>query len=147
MCWFQDIRVSNASRRRREDSEIWRASRRMDAGQSIADVALFFFVHYSVISRLWKQFLSSQTIVWRHVTGRQSVTTSADNRYIAVAAKQNRRATSTCVTSMVAASICKTISSLLYAKCYTLNDGTSGSLEFVFLYLYKPKDCNGNGNM
>ena len=44
------------SRRRMEDSERWRAVGRIEAGQSITDVAFFFGVHHSVILRLWKQF-------------------------------------------------------------------------------------------
>ncbi|GFV72856.1 uncharacterized protein TNCV_1325671 [Trichonephila clavipes] len=38
-----------------------RAVGRIEAGQSITDVALFFGVHHSVISRLWKQFQTPQT--------------------------------------------------------------------------------------
>ena len=41
------------SRRRMEDSELWRAMGRIEAGQSITVVALFFGVHHSVISCLW----------------------------------------------------------------------------------------------
>ena len=93
------------SRRRMEDSERWRAVGRIEAGQSITDVALFFGVHHSVISRLWKQFQTTQTVVRRPVAGRPRVTTPAEDRYIATVAKRNRRATSTRVTSMVTASI------------------------------------------
>ena len=39
-----------------EDSERWRAVGRIEKAQSITDVALFFGVHHSVISRLWNQF-------------------------------------------------------------------------------------------
>ncbi|GBO05453.1 hypothetical protein AVEN_17688-1 [Araneus ventricosus] len=38
-----------ASRRRMEDSERWRAVGRIEAGQSITDVAIFFGVHHSTI--------------------------------------------------------------------------------------------------
>ncbi|GFT60857.1 transposable element Tcb2 transposase [Trichonephila clavipes] len=93
-----------------EDSERWRAVARIEAGQSMTDVALFFGVHHSVISRLWKQFQTTQTVVRRPVDGRPRVTTPAENRYIAIVAKRNRRATSTRVTSMVTASIGKAIS-------------------------------------
>ncbi|PRD27092.1 UNVERIFIED_CONTAM: hypothetical protein NCL1_36301 [Trichonephila clavipes] len=44
---FQDIRVSMTSRKRMEDSELWRAVGRIEAGQSITDVALFYGVHHS----------------------------------------------------------------------------------------------------
>ncbi|GFW09768.1 HTH_Tnp_Tc3_2 domain-containing protein [Trichonephila clavipes] len=103
------MRVSMTSRKRMEDSERWHAVGRIEAGQSIPDVALFFGVHHSVISRLWKQFQTTQTVVRRPVGGRPRVTTHAEDRYIAIVAKRNRRATSTRVTSMVTASIGKTI--------------------------------------
>ncbi|GFT24923.1 transposable element Tcb2 transposase [Trichonephila clavipes] len=93
-----------------EDSERWRAVGRIEAGQLIADVALFFGVHHSVISRLWKQLQTSHTAVRRPVGGRPRFTTPAKDRCIAIVAKWNRRATSTRVTSMVTASIGKAIS-------------------------------------
>ncbi|GFU93307.1 HTH_Tnp_Tc3_2 domain-containing protein [Trichonephila clavipes] len=97
------------SRKRMEDSESWRAVGRIEAGQSITDVALFFVVHHSVISRSWKQFQTTQIVVRRPVGGRSRVTTPAEDRYIAIVAKWNRRVTSTRVTSMVRASIGKAI--------------------------------------
>ncbi|GFW67362.1 HTH_Tnp_Tc3_2 domain-containing protein [Trichonephila clavipes] len=93
------------SRKRMEASESWRAVGRIEAGQSITDVALFFNVHHSVISRLWKPFQTSQTVVRRPIGGRPRVTAPVEDRYIAIVAKRNRRATSTSVTSMVTASI------------------------------------------
>ncbi|KFM65883.1 hypothetical protein X975_18856, partial [Stegodyphus mimosarum] len=92
------------SRRRMEDSEHWRAVGRIKAGQSITDVVLFFAVHHFVISRLWKQFQTTQTVVQRPVARHPSVTTPAEDRYIAIVDKRNHRATSTRVTSMVTAS-------------------------------------------
>ncbi len=83
---------------------------RIKAGQSITDVALVFSVHHSVISRLWKQLQTTQTVVRRPVAGRSRVTTFAEDRYIAIVAKQNRGATFTRVTSMVTESIVKAIS-------------------------------------
>ncbi|GFW33376.1 uncharacterized protein TNCV_2795431 [Trichonephila clavipes] len=53
------------SRKRMEDSERRRALGRIEVGQSIADVTLFFGVYHSVISRLWKQFQITQTVVRR----------------------------------------------------------------------------------
>ena len=98
------------SRRLLEDSKFWCAVGLIEAEQSITDVALFFDVHHSVISRLWKHFQTTQTVIRRPVAGFSSITTPAEDRYIAILAKQNSRATSTCVTSMVTASIGKAIS-------------------------------------
>ncbi|GFU94303.1 putative DD41D transposase [Trichonephila clavipes] len=93
------------SRKRMEDSERGRAVGSIEAGQSITDVALFFGVHHSVISRLWKQFQTTQAVVRRALGGRPRVTTPAEDWYIAIVAKGNRRATSTRETFMVTASI------------------------------------------
>ena len=60
-----------------EYSKRWRAVERIEAGQSITDVSLFFGVHHSVISRLWKKFQTTQTVVRRPVDGRLRVTTPA----------------------------------------------------------------------
>ncbi|GFS93084.1 HTH_Tnp_Tc3_2 domain-containing protein [Trichonephila clavipes] len=98
------------SRKRMEDSECWRAAGRIEAGQFITDVALFFGVHHSEISRLWKQFQTTQIVVRRLVGGHPRVTTPAEDRYIAIIAKRNRRVTSPRVTSMVTASIGKAMS-------------------------------------
>ncbi|GFV91262.1 uncharacterized protein TNCV_897811 [Trichonephila clavipes] len=69
-----------------EDSESWHAVGRIQAGQSITDVALFFGIHHSVISRLSKQFQTTQTVVLRPLGGRPKVTTPAEDRYIAIVA-------------------------------------------------------------
>ncbi|GFW09812.1 HTH_Tnp_Tc3_2 domain-containing protein [Trichonephila clavipes] len=115
------MRVSMTSRKRMEDSERWHAVGCIEAGQSIPDVALFFGVHYSVISRLWKQFQTTQTVVRRPVGGRPRVTTPAEDRYIAIVTKRNRRVTSTCVTSMVTASIGKAISAATVPRRLHMN--------------------------
>ncbi|GFT70444.1 transposable element Tcb1 transposase [Trichonephila clavipes] len=104
-----------------EDSERWRAVGRIEAGQSITDVAFFFGVHHSVISRLWEQFQTTQTVVRRPVGSRPRVTTPEEDRYIAIVAKRNRRATSTRVTSMVTASIGKAISAATVPRRLNMN--------------------------
>ncbi|GFV15710.1 transposable element Tcb2 transposase [Trichonephila clavipes] len=132
-----------------EDSERWRAVGRIEAGQSITDVALFFGMHHSVISRLWKQFQTTQTVVRRPVGGRPRVTTPAEDRYIAIVAKRNRRATSTRVTSMVTASFGKAISAATIRRRLHMNGLYARYLEFVFLYPYSQEghDLSDAGNM
>ncbi|GFS49992.1 HTH_Tnp_Tc3_2 domain-containing protein [Trichonephila clavipes] len=98
------------SRKRLEESERWRAVVCLVAGQLITYVALFFGVHHSLISRLWKQVQTPQTIVRMPVGGRSRVITPVEDRYIAIVAKRNRGATCTRVTSMVTVSIGKAIS-------------------------------------
>ncbi|GFT37327.1 HTH_Tnp_Tc3_2 domain-containing protein [Trichonephila clavipes] len=109
------------SRKRLEDSERWCAVGCIEAGQSITDDALFFGVHHSVISRLWKQFQTTQTVVRRPVGGHLRVTTLAEDRYIVIVAKRNRRATSTRVISMVTASIGKAISAVTVRRRIHMN--------------------------
>ena len=72
------------SRTRMVDSERWRAVGRIESGQSIIDVALFFGFHHSVISRLWKQFQSTQTVVRKFVAIHPRVTTPTEDRCIAI---------------------------------------------------------------
>ncbi|KFM74299.1 hypothetical protein X975_07575, partial [Stegodyphus mimosarum] len=119
------------SRRRMEDFEHWPAVRYIEAGQSITDVALFFAVYHSVISRLWKQFQTTQTVVRRPIAGRPRVTTLAEDQYIAIVAKQNYRATSTCATSMVTASIGTAISAATVCR----------RLHMSGLYARVPRVC------
>ncbi|GFX21924.1 transposable element Tcb2 transposase [Trichonephila clavipes] len=119
------------SRKRMEESDCWRAVGRIEAGQSITYVALFFGVHHSVISRLWKQFQTTQTVVRGPVGGRPRVTTPTEDRYIAIVAKRNHRATSTRVTSMFAASIGKAISAATVLRRLHMNE----------LYARVPRVC------
>ncbi|GFW26759.1 HTH_Tnp_Tc3_2 domain-containing protein [Trichonephila clavipes] len=85
------------------------------------EVALFFGVHHSAISRLWKQFQTTQTIVRWPVGGRPRVTTPAEDRYIAIVAKRNRRVASTRVISMVTASTGKAISAATVRRRLHMN--------------------------
>ena len=96
-----------------EDSKLWRAVGQFEREQSITDVALFFGVHHFVISRLWKQFQTSHTVVRRPVTGRPRDTAAAEHRHFAILVKQNSRATSTRSTSKITSSISKAISAAI----------------------------------
>ncbi|GFV83989.1 transposable element Tcb1 transposase [Trichonephila clavipes] len=108
------------SRKRMEDSERWCAVGRIEAGQLITDVALFFGVHHSAISHLGKQFQTPQTVVRRPLGGLPRVTTPTEDRYIAIIAKRNRRATSTRVTSIVTASIGNTQSAPKHHRTFRI---------------------------
>ena len=106
------------SRRQMEDSEQWHAVGRIEAEQSITDVALFFSIHHFVISCLWKQFQTTQTVAQRPVASCPRVTTSVEDRYIAILAKRNHRVTFTRVTSMVTIPLVRRYLQLLYAEDY-----------------------------
>ncbi|GFU66353.1 HTH_Tnp_Tc3_2 domain-containing protein [Trichonephila clavipes] len=139
------------SRKRMEDSERWLAVGRIEARQSITEVALFFGVHHSAISRLWKQFQTTQTVVRRLVGSRPRVTNPTEDRFCAIVAKRNRRATSTRVTSMVTASIGKAIFAATVRRRLHMN-GLDARVPRVCAPLSiqprvaRLKWCRGHGN-
>ncbi|GFV33020.1 HTH_Tnp_Tc3_2 domain-containing protein [Trichonephila clavipes] len=104
-----------------EVSERWRTVGRIEAEQSITDVAIFFGIHHSVNSCLWKQFQTTQTVVRRPVGRYPRVTIPTGDQYIAIVSKRNRRATSTRVTSMVTESIGKAISAATVRRRLHMN--------------------------
>jgi transposase len=79
-----------SQRRRLSDPERWRAVGRLEAGQSMGEVANFFNVSHSTIWKLWKQFQDEQTIKRRPGQGRKRITTSQDDRYLMLNAKRKR---------------------------------------------------------
>ncbi|PRD17871.1 UNVERIFIED_CONTAM: hypothetical protein NCL1_62838 [Trichonephila clavipes] len=74
-------------------------------------------------------------VVRRPVGGRPKVTTPAEDPYIAIVAKRNRRATSTCVTPIVTASIGKTISATTLDRRLHMNE-LYASVTRVSVFLY-----------
>ncbi|GFX88230.1 uncharacterized protein TNCV_1066461 [Trichonephila clavipes] len=80
-----------------EDSELWPAVGRIEAGLSITYVVLFFGVHQSVISRLWKQFQNTPTVVRSHAGGRPRITTpSGRSIYCYCSETESQRDLHTC---------------------------------------------------
>ncbi|GFY12626.1 transposable element Tcb2 transposase [Trichonephila clavipes] len=59
----------------------------------ITDVAREFDITHSVVSRLWKSFKTTGMCSRRHGGGRVRSTTPAEDRYIVLSAKRNRRTT------------------------------------------------------
>ncbi|GFX36966.1 HTH_Tnp_Tc3_2 domain-containing protein [Trichonephila clavipes] len=74
---------------------------------------------------------TTQTVVRSLVGGRPMVTTPAEDRYIAIVAKRNRKVTSTRVTSMVTAPIAKAIPAAIVRR----------SLHMNGLYARVPRVC------
>ncbi|GFV29694.1 transposable element Tcb2 transposase [Trichonephila clavipes] len=62
-------------------------------GRKITDVAREFDIAHSVVSRLWKSFKTTGMCSRRHGGGRVRSTTPAEERYIVLSAKRNRRTT------------------------------------------------------
>ncbi|GFX49647.1 hypothetical protein TNCV_4902891 [Trichonephila clavipes] len=66
---------------------------KIEEGQKISDVAREFDIAHSVVSRLWNSFKTTGMCSRRHGGGRVRSTTTAEDRYIVVSAKRNRRTT------------------------------------------------------
>ncbi|GFS76655.1 transposable element Tcb2 transposase [Trichonephila clavipes] len=66
---------------------------KIEEGRKITDVAREFDIARSVVSRLWKSFKTTGMYSRRHGGGRDRSTTPAEDRYIVLSAKRNRRTT------------------------------------------------------
>ncbi|GFU14884.1 hypothetical protein TNCV_3386761 [Trichonephila clavipes] len=66
---------------------------KIEEGRKITDVAREFDIAHSVVSRLWKSFKTTRMCSRRHGGGRVRSTTPAEDRYIVLSAKRNRRTT------------------------------------------------------
>ncbi|GFV00417.1 transposable element Tcb1 transposase [Trichonephila clavipes] len=66
---------------------------KIEEGRKITDVAREFDITHSVVSRLWKSFKTTGMCSRRHGEGRVRSTTPAEDRYIVLSAKRNRRTT------------------------------------------------------
>ncbi|GFX03980.1 transposable element Tcb2 transposase [Trichonephila clavipes] len=64
-----------------------------EEGRSVTSVAAEFGIAHSIVSRLWRQFQTTGTAIRGFSSGRPRVTTPADDRYIVLQARRNRRQT------------------------------------------------------
>ncbi|GFU98290.1 transposable element Tcb1 transposase [Trichonephila clavipes] len=64
---------------------------KFEEGRKITDVARKFDIAHSIVSRLWKSFKTTGMCSRRHGGGRVRSTTPAEDRYIVLSAKRNRR--------------------------------------------------------
>ncbi|GFS96735.1 transposable element Tcb2 transposase [Trichonephila clavipes] len=64
---------------------------KLEEGRSVTNVAAEFRIAHSIVSRLWRQFQTTGTAVRGFSSGRPRVTTPADDRYIVLQARRNRR--------------------------------------------------------
>ncbi|GFS78023.1 transposable element Tc1 transposase [Trichonephila clavipes] len=67
---------------------------KLEEGRSVTSVAAEFGIAHSIVSRLWRQFQSTGTAIRGFSSGRPRGTTPADDRYIVLQARRNRRQTS-----------------------------------------------------
>ncbi|GFW77052.1 transposable element Tcb2 transposase [Trichonephila clavipes] len=66
---------------------------KIEEGRKITDVAREFDIAHSGVSRLWKSFKTNGMCSRRHGGGGVRSTTPAEDRYIVISAKKNRRIT------------------------------------------------------
>ncbi|GFX65734.1 transposable element Tcb2 transposase [Trichonephila clavipes] len=66
---------------------------KLEEGRSVTSVAAEFGIAHSIVSRLWRQFQTTGTAIRGISSGRPRGTTPADDRYIVLQARRNRRQT------------------------------------------------------
>ncbi|GFW29544.1 transposable element Tc3 transposase [Trichonephila clavipes] len=66
---------------------------KLEEGRSVTSVAAEFGIAHSIVSRLWRQFQTTGTTIRGFSSGRPRGTTPADDRYIVLQARRNRRQT------------------------------------------------------
>ncbi|GFU28586.1 hypothetical protein TNCV_467951 [Trichonephila clavipes] len=110
--------LSNVRRsmKRRCEACITCDGRNIEEGRKITDVAREFDIAHSVVSRLWKSFKTIGMCSRRHGGGRVRSTTPAEDRYIVLSAKRNRRTTAQQVANQFLAASGKQISRKTVAR-------------------------------
>ncbi|GFV80093.1 transposable element Tcb2 transposase [Trichonephila clavipes] len=66
---------------------------KLEEGRSVTSVAAEFGIAHSIVSRLWRQFQTTGTAIQGFSSGHPRGTTPADDRYIVLQARRNRRQT------------------------------------------------------
>ncbi|GFW72482.1 transposable element Tcb1 transposase [Trichonephila clavipes] len=66
---------------------------KLEEGRSVTSVAAEFGIAHSIVSRLWRQFQTTGTAILGFSSGRPRGITPADDRYIVLQARRNRRQT------------------------------------------------------
>ncbi|GFT67343.1 transposable element Tcb2 transposase [Trichonephila clavipes] len=66
---------------------------KLEEGRSVTSVAAEFGIAHSIVSRLWRQFQTTGTAIRGFSSGRPRGTTPADDRYIVLQVRRNRRQT------------------------------------------------------
>ncbi|KFM73077.1 Transposable element Tcb1 transposase, partial [Stegodyphus mimosarum] len=83
---------------------------RLECGRTQLEVSDELGIAQSVIFRLWQRFQDDGNVSRRYTTGRPRVTTSNEDRYLAVTAKRNRRSTASDLSRQLSSTTGTTIS-------------------------------------
>ncbi|GFU68293.1 transposable element Tc1 transposase [Trichonephila clavipes] len=89
---------------------------KIEEGRTITDVARELDIAHSVVSRLWKSFKPTGMCSRRPAGGRVRSTTPAEDRYIVLSAKRNKRTTAQLVANQFLAASGKQISRKTVAR-------------------------------
>ncbi|GFX35863.1 transposable element Tcb1 transposase [Trichonephila clavipes] len=66
---------------------------KLEEGRSVTSVAAKFRIAHSIVSRLWRQFQTTGTAIGGFSSGRPRGTLPAEDRYVVLQARRNRRQT------------------------------------------------------
>ncbi|GFV83407.1 transposable element Tcb1 transposase [Trichonephila clavipes] len=66
---------------------------KLEEGRSVTSVAAEFGIAHSIVSQLWRQFQTTGTAIRGFSSGHTRGTTPADDRYIVLQTRRNRRQT------------------------------------------------------
>ncbi|GFU42697.1 transposable element Tcb1 transposase [Trichonephila clavipes] len=105
-----------SSRHHTDDFMRGRIIGKIEEGRKITDVAREFDIAHRLVSRLWKSFKTTGMCSRRHGGGRVKSTTPAEDRYIVLSAKRNRRTTAQHVANQFLAASGKQISRKTVAR-------------------------------
>ncbi|GFY14310.1 transposable element Tcb1 transposase [Trichonephila clavipes] len=90
---------------------------KIEEGRKITDIAREFDIAHSVVSRLWKSFKTTGMCSRWHGGGCVRNTTPAEDRYVVLSAKRNRRTTAQQVANKFLADLGKQISRKTVDRC------------------------------
>ncbi|GFU78748.1 transposable element Tcb1 transposase [Trichonephila clavipes] len=114
---IDELKISGMSSRHHIDDFMrGRIIGKIEERRKLTDVAREFDIAHSVVSRLWKSFKTTGMCSRRHGGGRVRSTTPAEDRYIVLSAKRNRRTTAQHVANKFLAASGKQISHKTVAR-------------------------------
>ncbi|GFU64227.1 transposable element Tcb2 transposase [Trichonephila clavipes] len=90
--------------------------RRLEEGRSVTSVAAEFGIAHSIVARLWRQFQTTETAIRGFSSGCPRGTTAADDRYIVLQARRNKRQTAGEITRHTTQATGRTISRFTVAR-------------------------------
>ncbi|GFV64303.1 transposable element Tcb2 transposase [Trichonephila clavipes] len=101
----------------------------LEEGRSVTSMAAEFGIAHSIVSRLWRQFQTTGTAIRGFSSGRPRETTPADDRYIVLQARRNRRQTAGEIARHTTQTTGRPISRFIVARRLHVGDESRFSLS------------------